>query len=80
MRAEATKQKVSYVNCGWEYESEKKVTTELAAQVSDDHDDDDYDDDDTTWLDQRRYINALNRCKKCQCRRVKEQQLQKKAA
>lgn len=26
----------------------KKVTTELAAQVSDDHDDDDYDDDDAT--------------------------------
>lgn len=38
MRAEATKQKVSCVNCGREYESQKKLTTE---QVSDDHDDDD---------------------------------------
>lgn len=53
----------------------KKVTTELAAQVSDDHDDDD-DDDDATWLGQRRYVNALTQCKKCQCCR----QLQKKAA
>lgn len=47
MRAEATKQKLSCVNCGREYESQKKLTTELAAQVSDDHDDDDDEDDAT---------------------------------
>lgn len=57
--AEATKQKVSCVNCGREYEWKKGNDTECATQVSQDDDDaNDDDDDDVSWLGQSRLPGA----------------------